>query len=128
MDLTKVKQLPMIYVAGPFTGKNPWDTHCNVVQAEQHAARVAKAGGVPLCPHTNTKNFVGIQTEEFWYNATMRLMLSCDAVFCCNVIGTNGTESPGTLTELKICEQLGIPVLRFASELAEYINAFDPSR
>ena len=70
----------VIYVAGPFRGKTPWDVEKNIRRAEELALRVANAGAMPLCPHTMTRYFDRQCTDAFWLEGTLELLRRCDAV------------------------------------------------
>lgn len=100
---TKVK---VIYVAGPFRGKNAWEVEKNIRRAEEWSFKLAEKGWMFMCPHTNTRFFDGTQTDKFWLEGTLELMRRCDAVFVCE-----GYESSsGTLGEIQEAERLGLPV------------------
>ena len=96
----------VIYVAGPFRGKNAWEVEKNIRRAEEWSFKLAEAGWMFMCPHTNTRFFDGTQTDKFWLEGTLELMRRCDAVFVCE-----GYEnSSGTLGEIEEAEKLGLPV------------------
>jgi hypothetical protein len=70
---------PMVYVIGPFTANTNWEVQQNVQKAEQLAFKIMQLGAMPVCPHTNTRNFHGYQDAGFWYAGTARLFEFCDA-------------------------------------------------
>ena len=96
----------IIYVAGPFRGKNAWEVEKNIRKAEEWSFELAKKGWMFICPHTNARFFDGTQTDEFWLEGTLELMRRCDAVFVCH----GYKDSSGTLGEIKEAEKLGIPI------------------
>lgn len=69
-----------VFISGPFSAPTPWETHKNVLRAEEAAARVAHLGAMPQCPHTNSKNMVGIQDWQFWMDGCLEWLKRCDAV------------------------------------------------
>jgi len=98
--------MKVVYIAGPFTGKTPWDVEQNVRVAEEAALHVAKLGAMPLCPHSNTRFFHGQCTPAFWYEGTLELLRRCDAIM---LIG-NWCTSRGALAEKAEAERLELPV------------------
>jgi hypothetical protein len=72
--------MQIIYVAGPFRGKTPWDVAQNVRRAEEMGLEVAKRGHMPLIPHANTALFDGQCNDQFWLDGTMALLYRCDGL------------------------------------------------
>jgi hypothetical protein len=108
----------LIYVAGPFRGKTPWEVHCNVNRAEQLAYEVQQIPNCfPVVPHMNTKNFDGLNTAEFWINGTLELMeRACDAV----ILVEGWERSQGTLGEIARAELRGMPVFERIDQLRKW--------
>jgi hypothetical protein len=98
--------MKVVYIAGPFTGKTAWDVECNVREAEKIALQVAKAGAMPLCPHTNSRFFYGQCTADFWYDGTLELLKRCDAI----VMLPNWQASKGSLMEHTYAKEHGMQV------------------
>jgi len=71
----------IIYIAGPFRGKTPWEVHRNVHAAEYAALEVARKGHIPLAPHCLYRNFDKALPDEFWLAATITLLERCDAIY-----------------------------------------------
>lgn len=69
-----------IYIAGPFRG----DVRGNVHRArEAHRALIEFCGWrvSVICPHTMSEHMGGHGTDAYWLDATLELMLRCDAAF-----------------------------------------------
>ncbi len=96
----------VVYIAGPFRGPNAWAIHRNVSRAEELAYEVARAGAMPLCPHTNSAHFHGTLSDRFWLEGTMELLRRADAV----ILVEGWRESSGTCTEVAEAHSLEIPV------------------
>lgn len=90
-------RVPVIYIAGKFTGPDSWAIAQNVHAARELGMRVALSGAMPLIPHANTSEFFGTLTESFWYAGTMELLERCDAV----VFGNNWQDSTGSKVEFE---------------------------
>lgn len=93
--------IPLIYIAGPFRGRTPYDVHCNVFRAEAIGLEVARLGGMPIIPHTMTAHFDKQLTDEFWLEGYKRLLAVCDAI----VLSPNWRESAGSRNERLQAEQ-----------------------
>jgi hypothetical protein len=72
--------IPLVYIAGPFTGPTAWDIAENVQNARRYGLEIARVGGMPVIPHANTSLFHGQCTAEFWYEGTLRLLQVCDVL------------------------------------------------
>lgn len=106
--------MKVVYIAGPFTAKTPWEIRQNINRAEEVAFEVAEAGFMPLCPHTNTGNFIGTKTSKFWYEGTLELMRRCDAV----LVLPGYKNSVGTRSEINEAARIGLPVFLNINDLA----------
>jgi len=109
----------VVYVAGKFTVPTADLIEENIRRAEQVGAEVVRMGASPLIPHANTRNFVGTATPEFWYRATLALMLKCDAVL--TVPGWE--ESVGAAEEVRVAVGEGIPVFHDPLSLERWVEA-----
>ena len=103
--------MKVVYIAGPYRGDNAYVVHRNVNRAERMAMRVAKAGGMPLCPHCNTRNFDGTLTDVFWLEGTLELLRRCDALVLIN----GWRRSSGARKEHEEALALGMPIFEEAS-------------
>lgn len=98
--------MKVVFIAGPFRGETAWDIECNVRRAEELALRVARAGAMPLCPHTNTRFFQGQGSDKFWLEGTKELLRRCDAI-----IMLEGWEnSTGSKGEFEEARKLNMPI------------------
>ena len=86
---------PLVYIAGPYRNPDPWQVEQNIRAAEEVGMRVAKLGGYPQIPHSNTRGYFGSPgiPDEFWLQGTLRMMLRCDAaVFLPNWMVSSGAR------------------------------------
>lgn len=113
--------MKIVYVAGPFTGKDHWEIAQNVRRAEELGMEVAKLGAMPLIPHTNTHNFHGTMTEAFWYAGTMELLKRADAI----ILAPEWEKSKGTRAELTFAKGSKTPVLHGVRALARWLASPD---
>lgn len=97
--------LPVVYIAGKFRGPDALAIAENVLEAERWGLHVAKAGAMPLIPHTNNGRFHGLLTEQFWIDGTLALLAKCDAA----LFIPGWTDSSGACGEHSFCERHDIP-------------------
>jgi hypothetical protein len=97
----------VVYVIGPYRGANAWEVENNIRQAEIVSMRAATRGFVPLCPHTMFRYFNGTLTEQWWLDATLKLLERCDAATC----APRWKESEGSRAEVDWCRTHNIPIL-----------------
>jgi hypothetical protein len=101
------KNMKVVFIVGPYRAPNAWGVEKNVRAAENIGLTVAGFGAMPLIPHTNTRFFDGLLTDEFWLDGTSELMKRSDAVVC-----VPGWEySAGSIAEINLARKLNMPVL-----------------
>lgn len=110
--------MKVVYVAGPFTAPTAWGIEQNVRVAEEAGLRVAEMGASALVPHTMGRHLVGTITPAYWYEATLALMLKCDAVLTVDAWGS----SNGATNEVLVAREKGIPVFEWFAELALWLT------
>lgn len=108
----------VIYVAGPFRGKNHFEIHQNICAAERLALLVWQYGAVALCPHLNTAHFQGALPDEAWLDGDLELLKRCDAV----LVVPFWQDSKGTCREIEFAKQHNIPVFYALTELADWMS------
>jgi len=96
----------VVYVAGAYRGKSTWDIHKNVLKAEEVGLQLWKQGFVPIVPHKLTEFYQGECPDKVWLDGCIELLKRCDAIFMVDGWST----SRGAREELKIAEQLGMPI------------------
>ena len=111
--------MKLIYIAGPYRASTRWNEERNVRDAEKVAHAVVAIGGMPVCPHSNTRHyFSDLQSPEWWLAATLELMRRCDAVY----LMRGWTSSEGAKGEDAEARRLGIPVFTKLSCLAYWLR------
>ncbi len=96
----------LTYIAGPYRAADAWLCEQNIRAAEALAYEVARAGAMPVCPHTNTRqHFEHLQPGEFWLAGTMALLAVCNAA----VFTHDWRRSSGAREERAFCERAGTP-------------------
>ena len=115
------KSMPVVYIAGPFTGDTPYETERNIRRAEAEGLRIASLGASPLVPHSQGRFAVGTMTPQYWYDATMAQMLKCDAV----LMLPGWSLSVGAVSERTRASQASIPVFYSHKELGRWIEKWD---
>lgn len=113
----------LVYIAGPYTGENAWETEQNIQRAER-AARDMMLECAPsvmaVCPHAMTRN-IGRENkihEDRFVFGTLKLSSQCDALF---VVG-DWEKSNGTKREIAYAQNQGKPVFFCIDDLRAWIR------
>lgn len=100
-----------VYVAGPFRSKfhDEWQRHCNILVAEALGPAIARAGCLPIIPHTMFRNYEGCAglDDAFWLDATLALLKRCDAL----ILLPTWEASIGARGEAAQAKVDGLPIL-----------------
>jgi nucleoside 2-deoxyribosyltransferase len=110
----------LAFVAGPYRGKTWGEVIANVGRAADTAAQLLRMGHSVICPHTMTHTFemYDLPDEVFLRNGLEQLR-RCDAL--CIVDGAGGKhyfDSEGTMAEVELARELGIPCYYGAASVA----------
>lgn len=117
MPFTQPRRKPLVYIAGPYRAPNPVHNTRNAVQIAQTFRD--KLDIVVCIPHLSMlEDQMHPKPENYWLRTTLDQMRVCDAVF--RIAG----ESVGSDAEVAEAVRLGIPVLRNAFELAQWVSAW----
>lgn len=110
--------MKIIYIAGPFRGKNGWEVEKNVRRAEEFAFEILEMGGGVICPHTNTRFFDGTLEDSFWLDMYLELIERCDAV----AMMPSWFNSAGATTEREHAIHRDIPILEGMEAIKRFIE------
>lgn len=98
--------MKVVYIAGKYRGRTPWEVEQNIRAAEDVAASVWAMGMVAMCPHANSRHMEGVATDEHFLAGTLELLRRCDAV----LLVPNWRDSVGAKAEVAEAKRLGLPV------------------
>lgn len=112
--------MKVIYVAGPFRGKDSWEMENNIRRAEAIALEVWRAGAAAICPHANTRFFQGTAPDSVWLDGDLDILRRCDAV----LMTPDWERSAGARAERDLALKLGIPVLYELADVRAFIIVF----
>lgn len=102
----------LIYIAGPYTGKDKKETISNIAKARCLAHDCWEAGYATICPHMNTAEFDDISPEVF-YIGDLEIMERCD----CVLLIPGWEKSFGARLETRFAKKLGIPIYKSLDEI-----------
>ena len=103
----------VVYVAGPYRAKTPYQIELNIAKAKAVALEVWKRGHYALCPHTNTANFDGELPDEVFLEGALELLRRCDAI----VLVDGWEDSEGTIGEIAEASKRGMKIYKTAQEV-----------
>ena len=109
-----------VYVAGKYSDTNVVDVLKNIGIGETIAAELFGIGFAPFCPW-HDKDFIikcpsAIFTVEQFYEYSIVWLKCCD----CVLLVPGWETSKGTLEEIRIAKENGIPVFETMTELNEF--------
>lgn len=87
--------MQLVFIAGPFRARTPWEIEQNVRLAETVALEVWRKGYACICPHANTRFFQDAAPDELWLRGMIEIMSRCDIVL---MVG-DWTNSEGAKAE-----------------------------
>lgn len=100
-----IKQIPVVYIAGPYRAATRHQVHRNVRAAEEVGHAVMALGAMPLIPHANTFHLDGAFPDARFLDGDLALLWRCDAMVACPGWHT----SEGTMAEIRFSASNGIP-------------------
>jgi hypothetical protein len=109
--------MKVVYVAGPFRGKDAWEIECNIRRAETLALEVWRLGCAVICPHSNTRFFQGAAPDKVWLDGDLEILRRCDAI----IMTEDWERSSGARAEREEAIRLRIPVFYNANHLWEWL-------
>ena len=118
--------MKLIYVAGPYRGKDAHAVLHNIAAARKVALKLAARGALqnpplfPVTPHLNTESFelfLPTIDDSFWLEGTMAILQRCDAVLL--VSPEAPSVSAGTKAEVEWALAHGKPVYRTLEALLD---------
>ena len=121
------KKIQRIYVAGPITPKGYHSVHPvidylhNMKELIRWSLEVLKLGYDPFCPALDFMYFILLRDQECITEAMIKRYSKSWLSVCDAVMLTPGwRKSTGTLAEIQLAENLGIPVFKSFDELKEH--------
>lgn len=108
----------VIYVAGPFRGRTPWEVEQNVRRAEEISKVLWGLGVFNICPHTMGRFLDREVPDIVILEGTKEILRRCDAVF----VLPNSAGSTGTQGEIAEANLLRMPVFYTIPEVVEYVQ------
>lgn len=103
-----------IYVAGKYSADNIIDVLHNIREGTKISARLIKMGHSPFCPWLDYQFsfYEDISVEEY-YEYSIDFLKVCDVI----LVLPDYEKSKGTLKEIGLAEDIGIPVYYSINEL-----------
>ena len=107
-----------VYVAGPYSADNVMQVLENMRAGIRASTEVLLAGFAPFCPWLDYQYKFAVQgAEELTINDFYQYSLSWLRVSEAMLILDGWQKSKGTLHEIEVAKELGIPIFESLSEL-----------
>lgn len=97
----------VIYIAGPYRGRDAWQVEKNIRDAEDVSFHVLSRGHVPIAPHLLCRHFDRTLPDDVFLSGDLELLLRCDAMF----VLPNYQSSKGTAVEIDFAGNHGKHVI-----------------
>lgn len=97
----------VVFLAGPYRTTVYGDMFSNLQVASKYLLALWKAGFVTICPHRNTFMFDGLIEDDVFLDGYREILRRCDVM----VLLPNWRTSSGTLGEVRVANQEGLPML-----------------
>jgi len=108
--------MKVLYISGPYRGKDGWTTEQNIREAEALALEVWALGIVALCPHTMTRFYQdGTLPDHLFLRGDLELMTRCDGV----LLSPRWQQSVGARIEMRWAKEKGLPVFVSVGEIEQ---------
>jgi hypothetical protein len=107
--------MKVLYIAGPYRGKDGWVEEQNIRRAEEVALEVWAMGFVALCSHTMTRFYRDALPIDTWMRGDLELLSRCDGLLALR----DWRKSVGATIEVRYAEQYHIPVFYSLAEVEE---------
>ena len=105
------------FISGPYRGDlTEACIAANLAKARLVAQEVTRLGWVPVCPNLMFTEFAELQDWDFWLEASLGLMVTCDIL----VLVPGWRNSTGVAGEIKRAVELFMPVFKSSDDLAVY--------
>lgn len=114
--MNEPKYIDLVYVAGPYSAPTKAGRAANIKAAWLVGCQVATLGVYPVVPHMNTAHMDDLQDWQWWIDATLELMLRCNAV----LMMEGWEKSRGARGEEAAAKRFGIPVFYKIEDLAAW--------
>lgn len=109
--------MKVVYVAGPFRGRDSWEMESNIRRAEALALEAWRAGAAVVCPHTNTRFFQGAAPDAVWLDGDLAILAKCDAI----LMTPDWERSSGARSEHEFAQARGIPAFYDMDGLRQWL-------
>jgi len=113
----KGKKMKLVYIAGPYTGKNMNEVFNNIQRAREVAETMASQRIAFICPHMNSALMDGVVDDSFFLEMGLEHLERCDAIF---MMGGHESSS-GSKAELKKAKAIGMMIFH-SHELCQLID------
>lgn len=95
------------FIAGPYRGRNIFETLTNIRAAEEYAIKYWRKGYAVFCPHKNTALLDGACEDSVWLDGGIEFLRRSDFM----VVIPGYETSEGTRAEIEEAKRIGLPLI-----------------
>jgi len=110
--------MKVVYVAGPYTGKDKIERNINIEVARKYGLRLWELGFAVITPHLNTMqmdDYIDVPPEIF-YAGDLAILKKCDAIFMVDT----WKDSVGAKREHEFAKENNIPIFYKINDIMEW--------
>lgn len=119
-----MKDIKVIYVAGPYTADTKEQKQLNLDKSEELAKSLTLFGYSCIIPHKLTafwdydENFIDWKESDWLNRCCFPILKKCDAL----ILTEGWQKSSGCLKEIDFCTNNNIPIYKSIKQLLKHIN------
>lgn len=113
-----MSQNRVVFIGGAYAGKTIHDTVENIRKAEYWAIRVWQAGGISICPHTNSALLNGVVEEKVFLDGYVEVLRRCDGL----LLIPGWDNSDGAKMEEEYAKSFNLPIFFTEGESWKQFN------
>ena len=110
------------YIVGPYRAETKREIIDNIYKASVVAKYYWSLGFAVICPHMNSAHFDGVAADKVFLNGYLTILACLKSSRHLVVVTPGYKKSSGSLAEIKLAEDLSIPITYMSKATYQAIN------